>query len=185
MNELESLSGDLSIRKGYEDLGVESYYIENRKTYLNPHENKIHYLMDNFFDKYLNLDKDSKILDLCCGSGEITRFLQEKGYYDVTGLDPFTYDLYKEKTNKECINLNFKDIASGKLKGEYDLIICSFALHLAETSMLPNILYNLSEISKELVIITPHKKPEIKDFFELDLELYYEKVRLRHYKTTL
>ena len=72
--------------------------------------------------------------------------------------------------------------ANGKLEEKFDVIFCSFALHLAEDSLLPNILYNLSQISNNLVILTPHKKPDIKLYYELDLELYHEKIRLRKYK---
>ena len=170
-----------SVRDGYEKLGVEDYYKEKSLSYTNPHEMKINTIMHKFLNEYIKLDKDSKILDLCCGSGEITRILDENGFENVKGLDPFTNELYKSKTNKDCLNLNFKDIANGKLDEKFDVIFCSFALHLAEDSMLPNILYNLSTISDKLVVLTPHKKPDIKTFFELDLELYFEKVRLRSY----
>ena len=170
-----------SVRDGYEKLGVEDYYKEKSLSYTNPHEMKINTIMNKFLNEYIKLDKDSKILDLCLGSGEITRIRDENGFENVKGLDPFTNELYKSKTNKDRLNLNFKDIANGKLDEKFDVIFCSFALHLAEDSMLPNILYNLSTISDKLVVLTPHKKPDIKTFFELDLELYFEKVRLRSY----
>jgi 2-polyprenyl-3-methyl-5-hydroxy-6-metoxy-1,4-benzoquinol methylase len=179
MNDIEN---NESVREGYQKLGVEDYYKEKALTYSNPHEIKIEKLMNIFFNKYMKLNEDSKILDLCCGSGEITRILENLGCKNIKGLDPFTSELYKSKTNKDCIELNFKDIANGKLKEQFDVIFCSFALHLAEESLLPNILYNLSQISNNLVILTPHKKPDIKLYYELDLELYHEKIRLRKYK---
>ena len=46
----------------------------------------------------------------------------------------------------------------------YDIIICSFALHLlTDPSELFALLYELSTKARWLVIIAPHKKPEIKD----------------------
>jgi hypothetical protein len=46
----------------------------------------------------------------------------------------------------------------------YDLIICSFALHLlTEPSELFALLYELSTKCRWLAVIAPHKKPEIKD----------------------
>lgn len=170
---------ETSIRKKYEELGVDDFYKQNKMTYQNPHEMKIDILISSFMK---NRNKDIKILDLCCGSGEITRSLIKNGFNNIQGLDPYTNKLYEEKTNKPCFNLDFKDLANGKLLEKFDIIICSFALHLAEISLLPNILYNLSLISKELIILTPHKKPEIKDFFELKNETYIDKIRLREYK---
>lgn len=171
-----------SVRNGYEELGVDNYYKKNSLTYTNPHELKIYNLLNDFLDHNIEMNKESKILDLCCGSGEITRFLLDKGYENIIGLDPYTNELYKEKTNKNCIDLNFKDISNGKLNESFDIIFCSFALHLAEESMLPNILYNLSLITENLVILTPHKKPDIKLYFNLVDELYQDKVRLRYYQ---
>ncbi|KAG5341124.1 hypothetical protein C0989_011347 [Termitomyces sp. Mn162] len=45
-----------------------------------------------------------------------------------------------------------------------DIIICSFALHLVENpSELFSLLWELSSKARWLVILAPHKKPEIKD----------------------
>ncbi|KAG6854678.1 hypothetical protein C0991_003327 [Blastosporella zonata] len=79
-----------------------------------------------------------------------------------------------------CSSLSFKDIAEGALPplstdtpttdsptATYpivDLIICSFALHLVESpSELFSLLWELSSKARWLVILAPHKKPEIKD----------------------
>ena len=70
----------------------------------------------------------------------------------------------------------------GKMKEEFDLIICSFALHLAPESMLPNILYNLN--TKHLLILSPHKKPIIKDFFFLEKNVHRNKIHLKYFEKT-
>lgn len=171
-----------SVREGYQELGVEGYYQKNAMTYSNPHREIINNLLNKFLFHEMELDKDARILDLCCGSGEVTNYLKERGFNNVVGLDPYTYDLYKNKTNQPCLKMDFKDIANSKLVNEkFDIIFCSFALHLAEPSMLPMILYNLKQSSDNLVIITPHKKPDIKDFYTLQDEYYSTKIRLRYY----
>lgn len=166
------------IRLEYEKFGVDDYYKNNALIYSNPHKeiiaNNLKEIMPN-----LNLSKNLRILDLCAGSGEITEFLIKNGFKNIIGSDPYIKDLYIKNTGKECFEFTFKEIATGKLKQEYDVIFCSFALHLAEESMLPQILYNLSLITRKLIIISPHKKPAIKDFFTLSSEFYKNKVRTR------
>ena len=36
---------------------------------------------------HLKLDKDVKILDVCCGTGLVARYLKEKGYHNIDALD--------------------------------------------------------------------------------------------------
>ena len=36
---------------------------------------------------HLNLDKNIKILDVCCGTGLVARYAKEKGYHNVDALD--------------------------------------------------------------------------------------------------
>lgn len=167
----------MSIRAGYEKVGVVDYYKLNANSYSNPHELLIKDLLIDFIS---NFNRDLKILDLCAGSGEITRILQSQGFSNITGLDPFTFELYKQKTSCDCFTFDFKDLSIGKLSESFDLVICSFALHLAPESMLPNILYNLN--TNNLLILSPHKRPNIKDFFSLENSLYKNKIHLKYYK---
>lgn len=166
-----------SIRSHYEALGVSSFYEQNALTYSNPHENFIKDLLTEFISGF---DRNLKILDLCCGSGEVTRILQNLGFSNICGLDPYTFELYKAKTSCPCFVFDFKDLSIGKFNESFDLVICSFALHLAPESMLPNILYNLK--TEGLLILSPHKKPNIKDFFCIENNLYKNKIHLKYYK---
>lgn len=166
-----------SIRSGYQELGVTDFYKQNANSYSNPHEPLIKDILTSFISSF---DKDLKILDLCCGSGEITRTLQSLGFNNIYGLDPFTFDLYKEKTSCSCFTFDFKDLSIGKLQESFDLVICSFALHLAPESMLPNILYNLN--TNHLLVLSPHKRPVIKDFFVLEEDIYKNKIHLKYYR---
>ena len=64
----------------------------------------------------------------------------------------------------------------------YDTIICSYAMHLCEESMLNNLLYQLSLIANTLIIITPHKRPEIKNWWYEVESFKYNGVTLKVYR---
>ncbi|KDQ09900.1 hypothetical protein BOTBODRAFT_137398 [Botryobasidium botryosum FD-172 SS1] len=110
----------------------------------------------------------------------------------ISATDPYTVDAYVARTGLPCHPLSFRDIADGSLppltntadkdtipasdesqdsgNGDerddliYEMVVCSFALHLIEsTSELWALLTALSEKVRWLVILEPHKKPEIKD----------------------
>jgi len=174
----------MKIRNEYSKNGVDNFYINNADSYKNPHEDIIKEHLNNFF-KINQFRKDIKILDLCSGSGEVSRILAENNFFNYKGCDPYMNDIYLKNIGKECLDYSFKDLAIGKLKENFDLIICSFALHLADKSMLDTILYQLSLCTDKLVILTPHKKPEIKNFFNLKSEIYRNKVRFRYYEKSL
>ncbi|NJL43071.1 MAG: class I SAM-dependent methyltransferase, partial [Pseudanabaena sp. SU_2_4] len=122
----------------------------------NPHEEAIAKLMALSVNRWqLNSDR---VLDLACGSGEVTLALHGLGYHNISGIDPFTYDAYRQRTGNEAETYSFEDIANGVLSDRYySLIICSFALHLVPISWLPLVIYQLSLIAGSLVVITPNK----------------------------
>lgn len=144
----------MSIRKGYELLGVDSYYSKHKDDYCNPHKEIVQKLLLHAKENW-NLGEN--ILDLCCGSGEVTEVFMDR---NIEGSDAYTCEAYTRNTGKKCYNLSFKDIVKHGLEKKYDTIICSFAMHLCEESMLPVLLYRLAEASEKLVILTPHKRPE-------------------------
>lgn len=101
---------------------------------------------------------------------------------DVIATDPYTSPAYKERTSRFCHSLSFTDLAQGLLppisaetssrSGDpynnpepiWDIIICSFALHLVTNpSELFALLYELSGKARWLIVVAPHKKPEIKE----------------------
>lgn len=169
----------LDVRNQYALLGVDNYYQKNSDTYKNPHEPIIRNLLQ--MKKF-----KGKILDMCCGSGEVTLAIENE-YTSIIGSDKYTYKQYKRNTNNECLILSFKDIVEGKLNDyKFDSIICSFALHLCDLSMLPILLYQLSLITPELIILTPHKRPYInEDFWHLESEIKQDKVRMRTYTSNV
>ena len=146
-----------AIRNQYAKLGVEEYYKQHGADYENPHFPIIEQLLVQNKDQ---IDY-SQVLDLCCGSGEVTSVLKKLGFDKTVGCDPFTHELYRKQTKATCFEWTFKDIMRGKLTGQYSAIICSFALHLAEEKSLYALCQNLFKCSETLVIITPHKRPQL------------------------
>ncbi|MFY0656274.1 MAG: class I SAM-dependent methyltransferase [Neptunomonas phycophila] len=159
-------------------MGVEEYYRQHAQDYENPHEEFIHHHLKFRIKEF----EDKSILDLCCGGGEVTKFLTDRKITDVEGCDPFTHDVYVENTNLPCHKFDFKHLATKGLDKQYDVIICSFAMHLCPDSMLHNVLYNLSVSCDTLLIITPNKKPFIDDSsFTFENEVIYNRVYSRLY----
>lgn len=143
------------MRKNYEKYGVENYYKMNSDKYTNLHEPQIRDLLIRNFNKF----NFNSVLDLCCGSGEVTKILLEKGVKNIKGADPYTFELYIKNTKKSCIKLSFKDILGGKLNENYTSIICSFAFNLIKEKDLFMIVNELFRHTKKLIIISPHKRP--------------------------
>ncbi len=126
-------------------------------TYENPHARQIEELLRNN-QRSLPLED---VLDLACGTGLVTSVLAALGHFEVIGLDPFRSAEYTIRTGRPCHRMSFKDIVNDGLPKEFSCIICSFALHLCKHSMLPDLLWRLSERSNTLVVISPSKFPLI------------------------
>ncbi|KAI3603083.1 hypothetical protein WG66_014943 [Moniliophthora roreri] len=110
----------------------------------------------------------------------------------VIATDPYTSAAFVERTGLPCSSFSFHDIAEGSLPGDVsyifpsqapegqmqraddvdsssgmpvvEMVVCSFALHLVESpSELFSLLWELSTKARWLVVLAPHKKPEIKE----------------------
>jgi len=166
----------------YQKHGIEGFYKKYGKEYHNPHEPQINKVVKHIVNS-LPLDL-SKILDLACGSGEVTVALMEEGYNNIEGIDPYTKELYEERTKKNCKSLTFEDIAKKGLKEDYSTIFCSFALHLLDESYLDTLIYQLSLSCKDFIVLSPHKRPIIKEteFITLKDSFKIDDVLVRWYK---
>lgn len=153
--------------KIYKNVGVERYYQQNGANYVNPHKYDIERLIKKkLHPKNKFIGQEHRILDLACGSGEITLVLKQLGYNNITGIDPYTHLKYEEMTGLKCRQLNFVDIVNGELDEErYHIVIISYALHLVKESMLHSFCQKLAQMSKQLIIISPHKFPVMKEHF--------------------
>lgn len=173
-------------REWYED-GVGQHYLVQGSTYRNPHEPIVRECVARAAGLW-TLDS-SQVLDLACGSGEFTRALiAAQPLANIAGCDPFTFEAYEREVGRGCERLNFEAVADGAMRGRrYSLIGCSFAMHLCQPSLLPQLALELAQISRQLMILTPHKRPAIRDAWGWSLvgELIEQRVRARLYASTL
>lgn len=172
-----------AVRHQYEEHGVEGYYAQFGAGYRNPHEPIIREVLQEAVPRWqLNLNQ---VLDLACGSGEVTLVLRELGCQQIDGIDPYTGEAYLARTGRASEAFSFEQIAAGALDGRhYSLIVCSFAMHLIDESWLPSLLAQLGLIANFLLILTPHKRPQIKPAlgWMLEDEFVIDRVRARLYR---
>lgn len=172
-----------AIRHQYEELGAQAFYEQHGAAYRNPHEAAIGAVLRAVVPEWqLEL---VRVLDLACGSGEVTLVLRELGAGSIDGADPYTGAAYLARTGQAAEPFSFEAIAAGALAGRsYSLIVCSFALHLLPISRLPELLFRLAELAPQLLILTPHKRPELKPAWgwTLTQETVLERVRARLYQ---
>ncbi len=150
-------------RDWYED-GVADHYRTHGDTYRNPHAAIIDRCMEIAVSRWpLRLDK---VLDLAAGAGEFTVALERAAKHPVSidACDAFTMRAYEDQTRQSCQQLTFEQIAAGALRGRsYSLVGCSFAMHLCPISQLPALLIELSQIARQLLILSPHKRPIVRE----------------------
>jgi hypothetical protein len=172
------------IRPLYDQHGAEGYYREFADGYENPHFPEIKVLLERNFS---SLDC-SAVLDFAAGGGEVTQVLQGMGIPETTGCDPFTFALFEKNTGCDCLRLSFMDVIKKGLPRQYSTIISSFALHLCPVKDLFPLCWQLLEAAPLLVVLTPHKRPELENL--TGIELLWEditstergkKVRLKAY----
>lgn len=171
-----------AIRSKYEKYGAKQYYSNFGAEYRNPHEPVIREALQQAVNRW-KLDL-SRALDLACGSGEATLALRELGCTRIDAADPHTGEAFFERTGQAAEPISFEMICDGALFGRhYSLIVCSFAMHLVDKSRLPALLAQLAMISNRLLILTPHKRPEIRSEWGwmLEADLIVKRVRARLY----
>lgn len=144
-----------SIRHYYETLGVQKYYEEYGNHYSNPHESKLFVVLSEVVRKYI--PENSRVLDFACGDGLVTRYLCESKSIHVEGCDPYTKEQYMKTTNKPCLSYSFLDIATGQLDKTYDVVICCYAYHLIDKSLVHDFLYYLSTKCQRFIVVSQTK----------------------------
>jgi len=179
---------EFAIRHQYEKFGVNGYYSQHGSEYRNPHEDRLKIIVRQLIDKW-NIQSTDRVLDLACGSGEITLILRQLNFQSINGIDPYTSEAYEKRVGQPIHGKwTFEQIADGCLEAaneSYDVIICSFAAHLISPSYLPLVMIQLRFIAKKLIILTPHKRPQILPEWGwlLQDEFVYERIRARLYST--
>lgn len=165
--------------------GVAAHYRAHGHDYTNPHAAVVCALLNDAAGRW-SLDL-SHVLDLACGAGEVTLSLVDRARR-IDGIDPFTGDAYTRATGLPCEPLTFEQIAGGALRDRrYSLVVCSFAMHLCPESMLPALGTGLAQIAPRLLILTPHKRPTLREShgWTLANESTRDRVRARLYTSRL
>lgn len=84
--------------------------------------------------------------------------------------DKYTSPAYTERTSRPCHPLSFNSLSASELPPNtqpdsegvvWDMIFCSFALHLVPPQELFPLCYELATKARWLAVIAPHKKPEV------------------------
>ena len=178
------MTENLEVRNQYKLYGSpDEYYKQEKENYHNPHFEVVKKLL-----LQLKLESTTQsVIDLCCGNGEVTSVLSELyPSATFTGVDPYLNEVYERKQKRDCLKLSFKDLATDfESFPQTDVIVCSFALHLCPTDLLPTILFNLASKSKYLVILTPNKKPNIHQFWDLIENQKEERVTMKIYRSQI
>lgn len=154
------------IRPLYDEHGAEGYYQTFADSYENPHLPEIQALIEQNMHRF---DLSGTVLDFAAGGGEAAATLQKLGASKLIGCDPFTHALFEKKTGLPCLQLSFKEVIRNGLPGDYSLIISSFAMHLCPLKELFSLSWNLLGKTPLLVIITPHKRPELERLHGVEL----------------
>lgn len=174
------------IRPRYDALGVEGFYARHGSDYANPHAEIVASLIETVV-REATLDL-SHVLDLAAGAGEATLPLRTLGATRIDAFDPFTAAAYERATGNACEPIRFEDIAAGLLGSRrWSLVVCSFALHLCEGSRLAAVCVELARRAPTLLVVTPHKRPQLRDAWGWTLrrEWTHDRVRARLYESTL
>ncbi|ARV59616.1 SAM-dependent methyltransferase [Nostocales cyanobacterium HT-58-2] len=96
----------------------------------------------------LTIHADTKILDLCCGSGQATQFLVQSSQ-NVTGLDASPLSLKRAQKNvpqAAYVEAFAEDMPFAD--GEFDLVHTSAALHEMEQQQLRQIIQEVYRVLK-------------------------------------
>ena len=95
----------------------------------------------------------------------------------------------KELLSEQVFAWSFEDVAAGILadRPHYSVVVCSFALHLCEPSYLATTCSALAVAADHLIVLTPHKRPDIKPAWGWtvvsDERDDHWRVRYRHYRS--
>lgn len=162
-----------SLRSLYKKHGFIKYYEHEAKDYSNPHAPIIAKGLTKVIDEW-NLPRNN-ILDLASGNGLVTKLLTELDCSNITSVDPYL-------GSSDTLRYSFDDITNLIFNQQFSLTICCFALHLLESSKLPSFLYSLREMSPQLLIISPHKRPVIKDAYNLTHSTIVDRVHFKRYQ---
>jgi 2-polyprenyl-3-methyl-5-hydroxy-6-metoxy-1,4-benzoquinol methylase len=108
-----SARGEQAIRNAYAREGADQFYRRHGASYRNPHEEILREILARAVDDW-RLDL-SAVLDLACGSGEVTLALRERGAV-VQGMDPYTGAAYLAPHGRRGVAREFRGDRRGRAR---------------------------------------------------------------------
>lgn len=87
-------------------------------------------IMATIADKAESSLEGASILDVGCGTGDLSFFLRKKHILHYLGVDINQTSLAKAKEKYPTENFMFADILAGELKESFDFVFCSGALSI-------------------------------------------------------
>jgi hypothetical protein len=154
-------------RDRYGPAGPAGYYREHGDDYANPHEPAVAEALAHAVAHWSSAPAGidfGRVLDLAAGGGEATLVLA--GLFPaatIDGIDPYTWGLYERRTGRPCLPVSFEEIARGDhTPAGYSCVVCSCALHLVEDSWLPPLCLALAAAARDLLVVTPLTRPEVR-----------------------
>ena len=181
-------------REKYKE-GVDLYYTDNGSAYINPHEVFMKPVLKDIIDSWIKPlypEQDLSpitVFDLACGSGEAALVFQEAGAKHITGCDPYTFEAFTKRTGLPVRKDTFLDISKGSLglTKTYDVIVCSYALHLAPVSLMSQLCLSMALVAEYLFIVSPHKFPLMREEYGWELlhDTTVTRVHCRLFKSKL
>ena len=103
----------------------------------------LYFVLKNIRQDIIRLipDRDARILDLCCGTGNQLKKLSDAGFSNLTGMDISSDMLKVARKGNKIANLLECDVQHTGLPGEsFDIIIISLAVHEKTARMQNNML---------------------------------------------
>lgn len=129
----------------FADIGVTKEDVDNYYVNCNMYDNKsdvqkgvyneVCELYYRAIEPYIT--KKSRIIDIGCGSGEFLRYLKDKGYENVYGMDPAKESVQKlEDSGIKGTVCSIYDEIPKELINSFDVVVCTFVF---EHLLLPDI----------------------------------------------
>ncbi len=178
--------------KRYKKYGFDVHYCGNKgfskKENLNQYYIDTH-LFYNFVKQYIN--KDSRILDIGCGTGIYAELFQRERYTNYKGIDLCKEIIDTLNTNFNIINYSFEqlDICKEKIKGKHELIIMiNVTQHIVDNKDFEFVMRNIKEALSDngIFIVTDMNKDNHESYYvRRRLISYYERILNLKVKKTI
>lgn len=151
----------------------DEYYKSNNSKTVNYYDIFSKNLADEYFEHIFSniedyINKDSKILDVAGGYGELAKYLVDKGFPNVTVLE--MKDECIEYIKKNGLNVMEGNLLNIVVKEQYDLVVCSHDLeHFIDVDTALKKIMELTNDKGHIYV----EIPNIEEYSKLDRAPYH------------